>query len=278
MESIIKYYIQTGFLLFTTSISFSQIANIKEIKEVNPIRKERNIFPLVTIPGNTLATKRINKTLQEDLLYLDSTGYKKSIFEIVWDRENKNNPGWEYTDFEYKLYSSTAHYFCLSVSFVGGKHVETQTEYFLFDNSTGENIKLSKFLTTDGKKWLVKSMINGQRERVKKFLPSLGDSLKKYINPKNEIDSLNSEYYQETYDLYKRCIEETISEFDTDYIDYMVFYIQDNTLFAEGFSCATTWNGQRLDELGEYKFSMHLTELFQYFTPVGKKLFLASAR
>ena len=276
--SKLSIFLQSICFLFITTISYSQKAIIKEIIETNPIRKEQNVFPLVTIPRNNTATKKINKTLQEDLLYLDSTGYKKSIFEIAWDRENENNPGWEYTDFKYKMYSNTAHYFCLSVSFVGGKHLETQTEYFLFDNSIGENIKLSKILTSDGQKWLVKSMTKAQRERVKKFLPSLEDSLKKYINYKNEMDSLNNEYYQESYDLYKRCFEETISEFNTDYIDYLVFYIQDNKLFAEGFSCATNNNRQPFDELGEYKFSIYLTELSQYLTPVGKKLFLASTR
>ena len=278
MKSRMKYYIQTGFLLFATTVSFSQIAIIKEIKEVNPIRKEQNVFPLVTIPGNISATRRINKTLQEDLLYSDSAGFKKSIFEIVWDRENKNNPGWEYTDFEYKLYSNTSHYSCLSVSFVGGKHLQTQTEYFLFDHSTGKNIKLSKILTSDGQKWLVKSMANAQRNRFKKLLPSLEDSIKKYINPKNEMNKSNGEYYQDAYDLYKQCIAEPIREFDSEYIDDLTFYIQNNKLFVEGFGCAHSWNGQRLDVLGDFKFSARLTELSQYLTPVGKKLFLSITR
>ena len=271
--SKLSFLLQTICFLFITTSSYSQKAIIKEIIETNPIRKEQNVFPLVTILGNNTATKKINKTLQEDLLYLDSTGYKKSIFEIAWDRENENNPGWEYTDFEYKVYSNTAHHLCLSVSFVGGKHVETQTVNYLFDNSTGENIELSKILTPDGQKWLLNQLVSTQKKRIQQLLPILEDSLKRPPNPLYQYDSLSREDFKEEIQLYKSCLEDYLKSYfsDGNSVEYLTFYIEEEMLIAEGFACGN----RGFDELGEVKFSRPLKAISQYLTATGKKLLLA---
>jgi hypothetical protein len=265
--------------LFITTVSYSQKAIITEIKDTNPISKEKYVFPFVTIPGNKPSTTKINKLLQDEALQIDSSGYKKSIFENIWERENLTGgfDGWTYTDFEYTILSNTDHYVCLSISFVGGKHVQQSTLYFLFDNRTGENVQFVNILNSDGQKWLISEMVNTQKKRIQKLLPSLEDSLKLPSNPLYQYDSLRREDINDEYHMYISCLEKKLALFlsDSDSFEYLTLYIKDEILIAEGIGCANSWNGQRLDELGDLKFSIPIKEISQYLTPYGKKLFLS---
>ncbi|MEQ1624456.1 MAG: hypothetical protein ABL870_07185 [Sediminibacterium sp.] len=129
----------------------TQKAIITEIKEIHPIRKEINVFPIIQIPGNKKVSFLMNQKMREEALYLDSTGFKKSIFEVAWYGDDDKNPYWEYDDFEYEIFSNTARFINLSISFVGGKHSQFQTLYFLFDTKTGEDISFKKILNSEGK-------------------------------------------------------------------------------------------------------------------------------
>ncbi len=275
----LSIFLQSICFLFIITTSYSQKAIIKEIRETHPIYKVKNVFPVVTIPSNISSTKKINKVLQEDALYIDSTGYKKSIFEVVWDKENENSPGWVYYDFKYTVLSNTDHYLDLVISFEGGKHAQQSNLYYLFDNNTGENVLFAKVLTSEGKKWLVNEMVKNKRNQIQKLHPSLKDSLKLQPNPLNKYDSLSRKDIIEEIQMYKSCLEEKLASYlsDSDSFDYFTLYIKDEILYAEGIGCANNWNQQRLDEIGENKFSKHLKEIAHYLTPYGKKLLLSKS-
>lgn len=281
LVSKLSFLFQIICFLFITTVSYSQKAIITEIVDTNPISKEKYVFPFVTIPGNKPSTTKINKLLQDEALQIDSSGYKKSIFENIWERENLTGgfDGWTYTDFEYTILSNTDHYVCLSISFVGGKHVQQSTLYFLFDNRTGENVQFVNILNSDGQKWLVNEMVKNKRNQIQKLLPSLEDSLKLQPNPLNKYDSLSREDIIEEIQMYKSCLEEKLASYlsECDSFDYFTLYIKDEIFYAEGIGCANSWNQQRLDEIGENKFSIHLKEFAQYLTPYGKKLLLSKS-
>lgn len=280
LVSKLSFLLQTICFLFITTSSYSQKAIITEIKDTNPISKEKYVFPFVTIPGNKSSTKNINKLLQDEALQIDSSGYKKSIFENIWERENLTGgfDGWTYTDFEYKVLSNTDHYVSLSISFIGGRHPYLSTIYFLFDNRNGENIKFNKILTPEGQKWLVNTLVRSQKLRIENYLPSLDDSLKLPRNSLNPNDSTNREYFQEQFELYKRCLEETMSLFEAFGIEDLLLYVKEGKLRIDKFGCGRSWNDIRLDELGDYKFSIPITEIPQYLTPYGKKLLMSHSK
>jgi hypothetical protein len=278
--SNLSILLQFFFFLLITTTSYSQKAIITEIRDINPSNKEKYVFPLVTIPSNNTSTKKINKIMQEEVLYLDSTGYKKSIFEVAWDRENVNSPGWTYYNFEYKVLSNTDHYVCLRISFVGGKHAQQSTLYYLFDNTSGENVQFVNILNSEGQKWLISEMVNTQKKRIQKLLPSLEDSLKLPPNPLYQYDSLSKEDINKEIQMYKSCLESKLATYlsDSDSIEYIALYIKEEMLIAEGIACADSWNSQRLDELGDCLYSIPLKRISQFLTPYGKKLLLSMSK
>lgn len=138
-------------LLFITSVGLSQKAIITETKNTNPVSKEKYVFPIITIPGRPASTSKINAILQDELLEIDSTGFKRSIFENVWRDPDARSGHWVFTDFSYEILSNANSYTSLSISFTGGKHDQNQTLYFLFDNSGGNKVAFKELLTPAGR-------------------------------------------------------------------------------------------------------------------------------
>jgi hypothetical protein len=254
----------------------TQKAIITEIKEMHPLKKEINVFPVIQIPGNKKVSFLINQKLREEALYLDSTGFKKSIFEIAWFRDDSNNPYWEYDDFEYEVFSNTARFLNLSILFSGGKHCQSQTLYFLFDTKTGEDISFKKILNSEGQKWLIQKMVELQKQRIRKILPALRDSIQLPPNPKNPYDSLSKDDFQREYEMYERCLTSSLPSYLTypDALDYFEIYLKDNILNVKGCACAGNWNTQRLDELGDAKFQLPVKEIEHFLTEMGRRLML----
>ncbi|MBX9734921.1 MAG: hypothetical protein K2X37_12740 [Chitinophagaceae bacterium] len=254
--------------------AFSQQAIITRIKAVNPATKEKEFFPLIQIPGNKTATKKINKLIREENLYLDSTVFKKSIFEAAWNKDNLNNPGWEYDSFNYTVFSNTDKYICLLISFVGGKQLLTQEAYYLFDNVSGDKVNYKQVINIEGQSWIVDTMASIQKRRVEKLLPALLDSLKIPFVPKDAEDSIEGNYFQKEYDMYKACIESKIPSYSSDNIEYLDMYIKNDTLFAKGLSCLWSPYSLAYDELGEVEFSISIKSIDKLLTPYGRKLLL----
>ncbi|MES2330583.1 MAG: hypothetical protein V4539_13350 [Bacteroidota bacterium] len=247
-------------LLFTHSV-FAQKAIIKEIREIAPYSKKQYIFPLISIAGNKHAENKINKKLQEEALNLDTPGYKKSIFEEVWEVPESDGR-WVYTDYSYKIYN-TSRCLCLSISFVGGKHREYQTRTFFFDTFTGEQVMLEKLLNNKGKKWLVETITTGRNRKVRNELAIVKDSIRKHRHIHNaEMEDDDEGALR----IFTECLGRT-----DDIADY-VFYLHENRLFIEGSPCNDGWNALRLGGGVNYAFSKHITAIQPYLSVYGKQL------
>jgi hypothetical protein len=253
----------------------AQKAIITKISSVNPNTKEKEFFPVIKIPGNKIATKKINKLIREEALYLDSTGFKKNIFEVAWDRNNPNNPSWEYDSFDFKVYSNKENYTCLQISFVGGKHAQMQEIFYFFDNANGNKISYEQLIDSPGQKWLVDTMTIIGKRRIEKLMPSLLDSLKVPFIPKDDEDSLQGSDFQKEYEMYKACLE--YDHVPSDF-EYLSMFVNDNFLFVTGFGCAENWHELRLDELGDVRISININSIDRFLTPYGRKLLLGSKK
>lgn len=253
----------------------TQKAIITEIKEMHPLKKEINVFPVIQIPGNKKVSFLINQKLREEALYLDSTGFKKSIFEIAWFRDDNNNPYWEYDDFGYELFSNTDNFINISILFSGGKHGQSQTLYFLFDTKTGEDISFNRILTKQGQEWLSAKMVALQKKRIQQFLPELKDSIQ-MARTLHSKDTSYIEDFQSEYDIYESCLTSSLPSYltDPDALDYFEIYIKDNFLNVKGCACAGNWNSQRLDELGDAKLQLPVKVIEQFLTEMGRRLIL----
>ena len=241
---------------------------------MHPLKKEINVFPVIQIPGNKKVSFLINQKLREEALYLDSTGFKKSIFEIAWFRDDNNNPYWEYDDFEYEVFSNTARFLNLSILFSGGKHGQSQTLYFLFDTKTGENISFNKVLNSEGQKWLIQKMVELQKQRIRKILPALRDSIQLPPNPKNLYDSLSKDDFQREYEMYERCLTSSLPSYltDPDALDYFEIYLKDNILNVKGCACAGNWHQMRIDNLSDATLKLPVKEIERFLTEKGRRL------
>lgn len=250
-----------SFVLLAQSV-FAQKAIIKEIREIAPYSKKQYVFPLINIPGNKKAENKINKKLQQAALNLDTSGYKKSIFEEVWEVPDPNDSRWVFTDYSYKIYN-TSRCLCLSISFVGGKHREYQTRTFFFDTFTGEQVMLEKFLNNAGKKWLVETITTGRDKKVRKELAIVKDSIRKHRHIQNaEIEDDDEGALR----LFTDCLGRT------DAIADYIFYLHDDRLFIEGTPCNDGWNALRLGGGVHYAFSRRITDIQPYLSTYGKQL------
>lgn len=260
-----------SFLLFTHAV-FAQKAIIKEVSEIAPYSKKKYVFPLINIPGNKKAENKINKRLQEETLNLDSSGYKKSIFELVWEVPDPNDSRWVFTNYSYKIYSNTDQYLCLSISFMGGKYMQDQMYTFVFDTFTGEEIKLEKILNPKGKKWLIEAISAGRTNRVRKQMAVLKDSMQSHRlhhNTQEEDDDA------EALRLYKSCLEKDPVSDET--LEYYELMLTDDRFFVTGSPCSDGRNAIRLIGLLNYKIARRIKDIEQFLSPYGKKLLLHSA-
>ncbi len=272
-----KYIVSFCLCVLLAQTALTQKAVIKEISDISPVKKAKYVFPSIIIPSNKHAEDKINKKLQEEVLNLDSTGYKHSIFEEVWEqKEDEESDGrWVYTDFSYKIYSNSGHYLCLSIEFVGGKHAETQTKQYLFDTFTGEQVKLAQLLNTQGKEWLNKISVTGRNKLVRKGIVEQQDSLQQHRTRKDNEAIKDDERVLE---LYKDCLETDFLS-DDEPFEYFYFYLQNNRMYITSPPCSDGWNILRMIGYDvNYAFSKQVNEIRQYLSPYGKKLLLAPAK
>jgi hypothetical protein len=257
----------------------TQKAIITEIKEMHPLKKEINVFPVIQIPGNKKVSFLINQKLREEALYLDSTGFKKSIFEIAWFRDDNKNPYWEYDDFGYELFSNTDNFINLSILFSGGKHSQSQTLYFLFDTKTGEDISFKRILTKQGQEWLAAKMVALQKKRIQQFLPELKDSIQ-MARTLHGKDSSYTEDFQSEYDMYESCLTSSLPSYltDPDALDYFEIYLKDNFLNVKGCACAGNWHQMRIDNLSDATLKLPIKEINKFLTEKGRKLILGDEK
>ncbi len=241
---------------------------IKEIRDTSPFTKDKYVFPLIVIAGNKTAEDKINSQMQDEILGVGKEGIKQSIFEHVWKELNsENDMGWNFHEFSYKIYSNTNRYLCLSITYVGGKHEQTQVVKYLFDIATGNKIELKQLLNSEGNSWLAGTMSAERNKKIRKELAELKDRMQQHQTTK---DSLMKEDDEKAIQLFKACLERKPADIDIEDFD---FYIKDAKLFIEGGDCASSWGQERLVG-GEYKFSKYIGELQQYLSAYGKKLLL----
>lgn len=269
MRSLIIIFL---FVFYTHDI-LAQKAIIKEVIEIAPVSKEKYIFPVISIPGNVKAADKINKQMQADPLAMGDGGYKESIFEHIWIKANgENDFGWVFHDFSYKVYSSTDHYLCLSISFEGGKYEQDQTFTFLFDTFTGDQIKLQKLLNPKGKKWLIDAISGGRIRRVRREMAILKDSIQKRELRHSVEDEDDDE---EALRLCKSCLEKDPVSDET--LEYYELILSDDRFFVTGSPCSDGRNAMRLIGLLNYKIMRRIKDIEQFLSPYGKKLLLHSA-
>lgn len=123
-------------------------------------------------------------------------------------------------------------------------------------------------------------MVNEQQRRIRKLLPALQDSLSKRSNRQNRSDADDSNDLRNKYQMYLKCLNTKMPSYlsDVDSLDDFTFFIKVGLLYAEGCGCAENWNDQRLDDLGDYKFTEAATDIVQYLSPLGKRLLLSAAQ
>lgn len=272
-------FLQCFCILLLPFFGKTQKAIITEIKEMHPLKKEINIFPVIQIPGNKKVSFLINQKLREEALYLDSTGFKKSIFEVAWLRDDNKNPYWEYDDFGYELFSNTDNFINLSILFSGGKHGQSQTLYFLFDTKTGEDISFNRILTKQGQEWLAAKMVALQKKRIQQFLPELKDSIQ-MAGTIHGKDSSYKEDFQREYEMYERCLTSSLPSYltDPDALDYFELYLKDNILNVKGCACAGNWHQMRFDDLSDATLKLPVKEIERFLTEKGRRLILGDVR
>jgi len=251
---------------FCIGEGYCQKAVIKEIKETNPISKEKYVFPLIVIPGNESSAKKMNDIIRDEVLEIGEDGFKKSLFENVWETGATRDSDfhWVLTDFAYEVLTSTNELLCLSIEYTGGKHGFTSTYYFMFANKTGERIKLENLFTATGGKILVDTITGMKREAIRKEIKDVQDSLRVHT-AKHDAEKERDE---EVMELFKRCLDDD----PLTALEYLDFYVKNNTLYIKVEQCES--GSQRaLDDLGDFLYSFRLQKLRPLLSPYAKQLF-----
>ncbi len=239
----------------------SQRAVIKEITDINPISKEKYVFPSVIIPNNDSSSQKINNKMRSAVLDIGG-GWSKSIFENVW-KTNEDDGHWVYTDFSYTVLDNTNNLLSMSISFDGGKHNFTSTYYFVFDNKTGDKINIKDLFTNEGQNVLVDTLSQRKTLAIQNEIKQLQDSLQKH----QILNSNEQQMDKDEIELYQSCLDrDLLTE-----IEYLDFYIEKGVLFIKIEGCASGYN-RNLDELGDFSFSFKMRDLLPYLSKYGRKV------
>lgn len=249
-----KYYLLSAFLFFAISAS-GQNAVIKQLQQVNPITKEKYVFPKIFIKGNPAIAAKINGELRSQILDIDSSVADNRIFDHVWKTED--HMGSLY-NLHYQVIRNAKSILSIKFSAEGcGAYCEDWDEYFTFNLKTGNALRLDRILTTKGLANLVSNFNSFKLNTLKEKVKQIQDTLKK-VEIKKDITSLG--YYTDMMDLYTECQE---YKMDSERIASVDFSISLTSLSIYSGRCSAHYN-RNLDEIGDFEFKTKLKDIEKY--------------
>ena len=158
-------------LQFAASAQFK----VRALKGGSDSKKPNLIFP-VFISQNKAVDKKINKFLQEEILFTTTTKTpEKKIFDEVKFIESKGSmeqPG--YTDLSYTIEINNTNILSLFLEIEGmGAYPSYSKEYFGFNSKNGEPLTAKALFTEEGLAGIKKILIEERSNRIKERISEI---------------------------------------------------------------------------------------------------------
>jgi hypothetical protein len=249
-------------LVFVFTQSYAQ-AIITTHKEINKFDKAVYIFPVISIPGNAAAAKKINGALQADLLRREAPAPKHSIFEEVW--QTTENSYSTLLDIEFEVKVNNKHFLSIAISAEGcGAYCEYFTRYFSFDLRTGNPITVKQLVNAQGQQMIKDSLHIWVILALDTYKDLPPDSV---LQQQLKYDPAAKDRLLEMKTLYDNCYWRDA----TIVLEDIQFDLTTQAIVFTMGRCSNHAN-RAIDELDDMLFTFPLKTLRPYFTGYAKEL------
>jgi hypothetical protein len=261
--STIRYYFLLTFI-FGTAFCFGQMATVKKIEQINPVSKEKYVFPKIIVQGMPVSSKKINNKLRSEILDVDSAVKDSQIFNGVW-RTAEQWP--TLSDLAYEVIRNDRWVLSIKISAEGcGAYCENWERYFTFNLKTGNQLFLDSLINDIGLHKLATDFNSFKQAKLRNIIKETKDTLETTA-VKNDKETL--EYFSDMLSLYTGCLDSKI-EFED--MTGMEFSVESPGLVLYSERCSVHYN-RNLDELWIFEYKIDLKDWKGYLTNYGRYFF-----
>jgi hypothetical protein len=241
-----------------------QIATIKDIKQTNPLSKEKYVFPKIIIQASPYKAKKINNILRKEILDADPNTPESEIFNKVWKTSDYDMPA--LSNIGYEILSNRNSILSITIGAEGcGAYCESWDRYFNFNLKTGNLLTIDSLFTRTGIHQLALNLDSTKEIKIKNKLVEIQDSLKTISIQKNKDDI---DYYRKMLELYTDCLDRRIIDENISSLEF-VLTSSGITIYSE--RCSAHYN-RNADELWVFIYKIAFKSWLSYLTPYARAL------
>lgn len=255
MRKILYLFLAT--ILFTNCKTQEfTVLNLRESNSVFP----KQIFEFPVLNGKKSITDSINSQLIQSLFDIDVKSDYKKVFQNAWaTKESSIN----YLSFlNYKINTLNDQLYSVTFYTEGcGAYCEEYEQSYNFDIKSGNKIILDSLFTFTGKKKFLKNISNQKSKEINNYITWL----------KKEQKTKEDQIINQSIELYRTCLK-SLPFKSLEYID---FKIKKDSIILTSDRCSN--HAMRaLDNLGDYTFTFHKSDLDILLNDYGKNLLKTS--
>ena len=243
----------------TTSLLFSQSFKLDTLKDGG-----NYYFPVVDISENAEASRKINQYLQIKLLHQLPKSYKNS--DPFYYARNNNQCGQTiFQGFSGENVNASILKISIDIeqSYCTGMGLDWYLNQYYFDINTGEAIQLEDLLSIDKQEGFKAKIVQLFQDELRGYLGQIEKDIQQAEDADEKL------FYQEQYDFYQECLENT----DVGDFRYYTYRFSDSTITVNRNKCYWNETGRALAEKPNPKAIIGGPELLPYLSGYGKYLY-----
>ena len=246
-------YLLLAIILFTNCKTEEfTILNLRESKPKFP----KQIFEFPVLNGKKNITDNINRQLIQSLFDINVKSDYKKVFQIAWATKESSINNLSFLN--YKINALNEQLYSVTFYTEGcGAYCEEYEQSYNFDIKSGNKIILDSLFTLTGKKKFLKNISNQKSKEINNYITWLEKEQKSKEN--------------QSIELYRTCLK-SLPFKSLEYID---FKIKKDSIILASDRCSN--HAMRaLDNLGDYTFPFHKSDLNILLNDYGKNLLKTS--
>ena len=246
-------YLLLAIILFTNCKTEEfTILNLRESKPKFP----KQIFEFPVLNGKKNITDNINRQLIQSLFDINVKSDYKKVFQNAWATKESSLNNLSFLN--YKIYALNEQLYSVTFYTEGcGAYCEEYEQSYNFDIKSGNKIILDSLFTLTGKKKFLKNISNQKSKEINNYITWLEKEQKSKEN--------------QSIELYRTCLK-SLPFKSLEYID---FKIKKDSIILASDRCSN--HAMRaLDNLGDYTFTFHKSDLNILLNDYGKNLLKTS--
>ncbi|KOY50466.1 hypothetical protein [Polaribacter dokdonensis] len=246
-------YLLLAIILFTNCKTEEfTILNLRESKHKFP----KQIFEFPVLNGKKNITDNINRQLIQSLFDINVKSDYKKVFQNAWATKESSINNLSFLN--YKINALNEQLYSVTFYTEGcGAYCEEYEQSYNFDIKSGNKIILDSLFTLTGKKKFLKNISNQKSKEINNYITWLEKEQKSKEN--------------QSIELYRTCLKSL--PFKS--LEYVDFKIKKDSIILASDRCSN--HAMRaLDNLGDYTFTFHKSDLNILLNDYGKNLLKTS--